>query len=71
MTRLQIHGKSVVTRPVSFHVDRLQTSELQEKVEALLKKYPSPGSEEHQVHHKMQCHGTTIRGVKQGEHLWR
>ena len=57
MTRLQIHGKSVVTRPVSWN--RLHTLELQEKVEALLKKNPSAGSEEHQVHHKMRCHATT------------
>ena len=43
----------------SFHVNRLQTSELQEKVEALLKKNPPPSSEERQVHHVMLCHATT------------
>ena len=33
--------------------------ELQEKLEARLLKNPSPGSEEHQAHHVLQCHATT------------
>ena len=49
-------AKAVWLSMCSFHVNRLQSLELQEKVEALLRKNPPPSSEERQVHHVMSCH---------------
>ena len=60
MTRMQVHGKRLGL--FSFHVKTAEFGELQEKVEALLKKNPSPSSEERQVHQVMSC------GRKRWEH---
>ena len=68
MTRMQVHCQRRETRHVFSPCElRLHSLELQEKVEALLLKNPSPGSEEHQVHHIMQCHAkhaTTISAIR-------
>ena len=64
----QVHCQRRVTRHVFSPCElRLHSLELQEKVEALLLKNPLPGSEEHQVHHIMQCHAkhaTTIPAIR-------
>ena len=49
-------AKAVWLGMFSFHMNRdCRIGELQEKVEALLKKNPSPSSEERQVHQVMSC----------------
>ena len=61
LTRMQVGTLQKACDQACFspYESRLQSLELQEKVEALLLKNPSPGSEEHQVHHVLQCHTAT------------
>ena len=72
MHRMQIHGKSRVTRPVLFPCESRQSLAFQEKVKARLKN-PSPSSEERQVHHVMSCHATTSinKPYQPSDTVWR